>query len=326
MSAAHNHIDFCFAKRVYLLAAWCLLFSGTLSAQKVVVKAEVNDNSIRIGEQAVLTLSVTYNAKLVKQIVFPAVADTLVKNIEVLKKSRVMTNDSAQNELTQQTQKFIITGFDSGYYAIPPFKFIVNKDTAHPLETETFLFEVHTVEVDTTQPIKDIKPPLSAPFQLAEIVPYLIIGATIIALLLLAYFLYTTFRKKKNNFEPIASQDPPHVTALNKLDEIAKQKLWQEGKIKEYYSAITDVLRIYIEKTFPVSAMELTTDEIMYRFRKINIPRSTKEKLYQTLATADMVKFAKEIPLADENDLSLANAIQFIKETLPEQEIGTTNA
>ena len=43
---------------------------------------------------------------------------------------------------------------------------------------------------------------------------------------------------------------PPHEQAIKELDEIKQQKLWQQGRSKEYYTLITDTLRRYIVDRF----------------------------------------------------------------------------
>ena len=41
------------------------------------------------------------------------------------------------------------------------------------------------------------------------------------------------------------------------------EKLWQQGEIKQYYSELTDILRIYIENRWDIQAMEMVSSEII---------------------------------------------------------------
>ena len=68
-----------------------------------------------------------------------------------------------------------------------------------------------------------------------------------------------------------APKIPAHVTALEKLEKLKEEKLWQQGKLKLYYSELSDITRQYIEQRFYINAMEQVTDEIMYSFRTVNI-------------------------------------------------------
>lgn len=120
---------------------------------------------------------------------------------------------------------------------------------------------------------------------------------------------------------------PPHEQAIKELDEIKQQKLWQQGRSKEYYTLITDTLRKYIEERFGINAMEMTSGEILELIRKNSEAQSVYDNLRQILQLADFVKFAKMNPLPDENDLSMMNAYLFVNQTKVEemQEPESTN-
>ena len=107
--------------------------------------------------------------------------------------------------------------------------------------------------------------------------------------------------------------------AIKELDEIKQQKLWQQGRSKEYYTLITDTLRKYIEERFGINAMEMTSGEILDLIRKNSEAQSVYDNLRQILQLADFVKFAKMNPLPDENDLSMMNAYLFVNQTKEEE-------
>ena len=58
-------------------------------------------------------------------------------------------------------------------------------------------------------------------------------------------------------------KDPPHIVALRSLDRIRGEKLWQKGNQKQYYTEITDTLRVYIEQRFGIKTIERTSNEIL---------------------------------------------------------------
>jgi hypothetical protein len=90
--------------------------------------------------------------------------------------------------------------------------------------------------------------------------------------------------------------------------------------VKDYYTRLTDIIRVYLEDRYEVRAMEQTTYEILSQFKDENSP--IKGKLYsslqKTLDTSDLVKFAKYTPLADENHFVLVNAYALVEETKAE--------
>jgi hypothetical protein len=258
------------------------------------------------------------------KIQWPVFKDTVVGKVEIVNASKIDTTIPDKSDLLNfvQNQNITITSFDSGFYAIPPFKFIVNGDTAHPYETEAMLFQVNNVQVDTTQSIKDIKPPLYEPFSWRELIPYAYwtFGA-IAAILAIVYLVKRLTKVKPKEVIKVKVKIPPHVLALQELEKLRQEKLWQEGKIKQYHSKLTDILRFYIEGRFKIPAMEQTSDEIMSNFKRVVIDEESKSRLKQIFLLADLVKFAKEQPLPNENELALTNAFDFVNGTLREEEI-----
>lgn len=301
------------------------LFTSYLHSQGTTATATLDTNSIFIGEQTKLTLKVEYKTDQGDiKIDFPKIADTLLKEIEVVGKSKVerFIPDSSDMSIMAQMQTLIITSFDSGYYAIPPFRFIINGDTGKAIQTEPILFAVNSVPVDTTIAIKDIKPPIEVPFSWKELLPYVYGGlaalAAIAGLMFLIIYLVKK-QKKKPVPQVIIPKIPVHVITLEQLEKLKEEKLWQNGKLKEYHSQLSDIIRQYIEKRFYINAMEQVTDEIMYSFRTVDLSDELKSKLRQILFLSDLVKFAKEHPLPNENEASWNNAYEFVMATKKEE-------
>ncbi|MCW3085451.1 MAG: hypothetical protein JWP12_2817 [Bacteroidetes bacterium] len=300
-----------------------LLHSTGLSyAQGIIATAKLDSNSILIGEQRRLELKVQFRADNGKHLSvrFPEITDTLRKEVEVVSQSKIDTiinkNDPLQFTLTKT---LYITSFDSGYWALAPFKFTVNNDT-NGVFTDPLLLQVSTVAVDTTQAIKEIKGVYEQTYTFIDwlkdnmYVVYIALAAILMIIIVIVYV--RKYRKVKPPVVIIeAPKVPPHIIALGKLEQLKGEKLWQEGKLKLYYSSLTDILREYIENRFKIQALEQTTDEILYGFRNVAIDDESKTKLKQVLGLADLVKFAKEQPMANENEGSLNNVYDFVNGT-----------
>lgn len=304
--------------------AFCLLPFALLS--QVEVHAVLDSSKIRIGEQVRLDLYVKYDASAQKNISikWPQIGDTLKEKVEVLGVTKIDSTIPNKNEpnIMQQHMQLLVTSFDSGYYAIPPFEFIVNSDTV-PLLTEALLLEVNTVPTDTSfAKVKDIKAPFEEPFDWKWYLPYIYIGlAILVALLILWYVLKKLKERQPKEVAPPKPKVPAHITALASLEKIKEEAIWKENKIKEYYSEITDTIRLYIEERFKIQALELTSDEIIHVFKSQVIDTESKSKLYQMLTLSDFVKFAKQIPIEAEHTLTLNNAFDFVNGTKREEEV-----
>lgn len=275
-------------------------------------------NSILIGDQVNVELSVTLPAGSLVQ--WPLLADTLALNIEILRKTGIDTLSSDNQKYTLK-QNLTVTSFDSGSYVIRPvvFKYSHKGDTAtYFTETMPVKFDVQTIQTDPQADIKPIKPPLKAPVTFREMLPW--IGLFLILLVLAGLVYY--YLKTKKQVKPVVVSRlnlniPPDEAALEAFESLRIKKLWQSGRIKEYYSEMTDIVREYIELRFPVRAMEMTTGEIQAALRQTDINAPAREKLLQVLSLADLVKFAKEQPLPLENDQCLNDCIDFVRGTKP---------
>ncbi len=310
-----------------------LCISSSSYAQEIKATAKLDSNVIQIGQQIKLQLSIQYkvdNGKQIK-IKFPEIADTIRKEIEIVSQTKIDTIIPDKNNPFEfvQTKTLYITSFDSGYWAVPPLKFIVNNDT-NGIFTEALLLQVNTISVDTTQNIKDIKPPFEQTYNWIDWLKdnTIIVYSSLVAILAIILIIYFVRRYRKNKpvfIEPEAPKIPAHIIAIEKLEKLKQEKLWQEGKLKLYHSSLTDILREYIENRFKIQAMEQTTDEIILGFRNVAIDNESKLKLKQVLLLADLVKFAKEQPLPNENEMSMKNAEDFINGTKREEEYSVEN-
>jgi hypothetical protein len=219
---------------------------------------------------------------------------------------------------------FTLTAFDSGMHVIPPlaFAYRMAADTARKLaSTSPIILRVNAVPVDTTQDIKDIKPPLGMPISLAELLPY-VIGVLVLAGLVLAvYYVVKKRRSGESLFAPSVPLRPAHEVAMDALSALEAEHLWQRGKVKEYHSLLTEIVRTYVERRFRVLALESTSDEIL-SFRPIEeLERNIRSDLEEILLRGDLVKFAKFQPLAEENERSMHSAMSFVESTTrPEPE------
>jgi len=303
---------------MFLLAAG---LGFTMQGQYSGASARLEKDDIQIGDQVKFDLTVTVPAG--SHLQWPMLLDTLCGHVEIVRKSGIDTVASDKEKYTLK-QELTITSFDSGAYIIPPipFKYTRKGDTlTYFTETSPVRLAVQTIQTDQAKDIKPIKPPLTAPVTFREVLPWIGLGLLILALAALVYF----YLKRKKQHKPVVtsrlkSTIPPYEAAMEALESLRLKKLWQSGRVKEYYSEMTEIVREYIELRFPVRALEMTTSEINAALRQTDINSSARDKLNQALILADLVKFAKEQPLPLENDQSLSQCIDFVSETKPRKE------
>lgn len=289
------------------------------------VKVSIDTNAILIGQQ--VKVDIDYQLPKDKQGYFPILPDSLGPNLEIVERSKIDTSFLDGN--TRFYQQLKVTAFDSGYFVLPAFPFgYINKDDSlmQRIVSDPHLISVFTVDADTTQPIKPLVGPIPEPYTLMEFLPWIIFIMAAAALIFTAFYFYRK-KKKKPLFKKEEPKIPAHEKALDNLARLRLKKLWQAGKVKDYYSELTDILRIYIEERYQIIALEMTTTEIVGGLSIQPINREVMQKLKGSLELADLVKFAKVKPSALENDTCLNMAIDFVNETkaiaeAKEEEVG----
>lgn len=296
-----------------------LAFQPSVIAQEITAKAGMDTSTILLGQQVTLKIEVSIPKN--KSLSWPVFADSVAPGVEIVSTSAVDTAESSDPRRLNLSQKIRITSFDTGFHTIPSIPFYENgkRDSLHILAMTNQLFlTVNTVPVDTTKAIKDIKGVMSVPLTFWEVFRWVLLGLAVALLCFLVW--YYIYRRRKNKpvfVMPSRPEAPPHIQALEDLEKLRQAKLWQNGKVKEYHTQLTDILRIYIEKRFNIQAMEMTTDDIMETMKSVLPGTESLHLLREILQLADLVKFAKEQPLPMQHDVSLNHSIAFVNTTRP---------
>lgn len=294
---------------VTLMAA--MLPSGNVGAQFLEVLAEFDTNQVRIGEVFHLNLSVEQTRGMMVE--FPALEDTLVDKVEILETfppDSIITDDVLKID-----QQYRLICFDSGFYEIPSLVFgFRDGDWIDSLGTHPLYLLVHTVAVDSA--IYDIKSPIHVPVGFMEVFPYATGGLILLAL---AGFLVWYLRRRSRGesvFTPSVPEEPAHIIALRELDGLKSKKLWQQGEFKEYYTGLTGIIRRYMERRYSIQAMEMTSTDIIRAWSDSGEDKEgLSVNLDRLLNLADLVKFAKEKPIASDNEENMEIAYDFIHKT-----------
>lgn len=241
----------------------------------------------------------------------------MTPGIEVVEQMR---GDSIKNDdgTLKQTIVYTITSFEPKLQYIAPLPVLVGgkKYYGKKLGLKVLDMPVDTTKLDQFFPPKDVQ---TNPFSWDEWIPLIIlygVASLFAVIAMLCYLLRKGNKPIRISFR-IIKRVPAHVKAMNAIDEIKENRLSIEGDQKEYYTRLTDTLRLYLEERFGFSAMEMTTREIIERLQNED-PMKVAE-LRELFETADLVKFAKYSTLINENDRNLVSAVDFINSTKTEE-------
>lgn len=295
---------------LHIVTLICLVSLTTVPAagQRVTAEARVDSSDYLVGDWITVHVRLSHPAGVVFH---PLVGDTL-GGFTVIRKEPLAQRDG------ESSARYIVSKYDSGTAVLPPIMFLYSLpgDTAlESVATNPLPLTIHTVAVDTSAGIKDLKPPLSIPFTLAEILLY--VGMVVLAAVLavLAYRYWKRRQQKVPGAVPLPPPRPAHTIALEQLGLLREKKLWQQGLIKEYYSEVTEILRLYIENRYHVRALEQTTDEILEGVKMFPLPVDILESLGRMLRRADLVKFAKSVPGIAEHEETMTIAYDIVDRT-----------
>ena len=291
----------------------------------IVVGAAIDSTTLMIGDQTDLHLRVTQEAG--ERVEWPVFGETLQDGIEIVDRTIVDTLTMNDGRL-QLNQYLTLTSFKDSLFAINPIAFASGNDT---FWTEGLAINiVQPFEVDTTLAITDIKDIEKAPIWWWGIFRWILLALLSGGIGVGVYYLWRWYKKnRKREEEPVNPEllRPADEVALEKLDAIKAQKIWKDGKVKEYQTELTDVVREYIGRRFDVQSTEKTSDETLKEVKPLLVNgdlasedgKELYERLSKMLRTADLVKFAKWHTTPDENEQALTTAYDFVKETTPPQ-------
>lgn len=301
-------------RHIVTTVAVMLATLATAWGGNVTFKARLDSATLLMGKTTTLHLEITQDKGA--RGFFPSEhLDTLNAMIEIAERPAADTTDLDNNRI-QINRDLIIQSFDSGMWVIKPIPYVVNGDTAY---CNQLSLKVMPVDVSKMQDINDIKPVEDVPFNLLDWLPDYW-WAWLIALLLIGAgtWIYIKFHKKGvNPLKPRKRRLPPYEEAMYNLQRLKDAQLWQKGQEKEYFTGLTDILRVYIDRRFDINAVEMTSSQIIDTLKRNEETRAVNEQLEMILEVADIVKFANARPLADDNEVAYQRAVNFVEATRP---------
>jgi len=289
------------------------IFSSFAFAQSIDVKLSADKSVYLIGDYIKITFEINYDKN--SEIKLPSVKDS-IKQLEYIK-TNVPEKKEEKNRINFR-QTFIFSKYEpdtidiSGLYVL--FK---NRKAAEykELKANSIRLIVKSYPVDNSKEIADIKKPVTIPFNWALLILILILAGVL-------SFVVIYFWKKYKSQHQAAVQTkiiklPNYQIALNSLAELEEKKLWQKGKIKEYHSEITEIIRTYFENEFNFKALEMTSFEIIQQLKSLDITENIIDLVNEFFANADLVKFAKFQPMPSINEMMMKQAVEVVNQTKP---------
>ncbi len=299
-------------KRISLVAVLIFAFASAGFSQVLTARASTDRTEYQVGDYIHYWIQVVYDKGTTVHP--PLIADSL-RSVSLIITEKPVT--SAKGKTVVTTYNYMISGYDSAGVtvpSIPVFYQLPGEKTLQSVSTNPVSFTVRTLKVNLQGNIKDVKSPLTIPLNWLWIMLWVVLALLLIGVL---FYLYRKRKRRPVRLQPVAAAPalPPDVIALNSLRELEKKQLWQNGQIKEYHSAITEIIRRYFEGRFAMPAMELPTSEALELLRQRHGSEQVIETTSDFLSNADMVKFAKYTPLGSVNEEMMRQAYEIVNKS-----------
>lgn len=309
-----------------LLVMLSVFLPASASASALSVKAKLDSVQILMGKMTMLRMEVVQNNNVKGEfdIFRTSPPDGIVAvcgdSVELRTSIKRDTLDLGSGRI-QINYAVPVQAFDSGFYQLPEFVYIAGRDSARSNVVSLKVVPVNVTADAKISGYADVMGPAES--NIFDHVPDFIVDYWWIILLIIIVIAGTVLLmiryRKKGSLLPKKPEPSPYVVAVENLNRLRARKLWEQGLEREYFTELTEILRVYLAKRFGINAMEMTTRQIIDKLSSDVRIKDKREYVRQVLDMADFVKFAAVRPLPDDNVKSFDNVMKFVEETKPEE-------
>jgi len=289
-----------------MLVAWCLLLcsAGQAGAQVdtvanlpgITVETSVDRADMFIGDLITYKLTITYDSS------YELVPPPLGANLGAFDVRDYQTDiiSRLDDGRIKSENVFKLSTFTTGDYVIPPIPALFNLPDGSrklvlsegvPITVKSLLGS----ESDSTD-LRPLKPPHEFERDLTRY--YVYGGLALLVVIIAALWLWHRFRRRDIATEPV-DRRPKWEIAFERLALLQEQNLVARELYKQYYIGLTEIAREYLGWMYHVDVLEMTTEELLWEFREFPLPGDSYDTMQAFFEHADLVKFAKYIPLRE---------------------------
>ena len=297
-----------------ILLTGLLLWVSLSFADDVRIKAELEPDTALVGDWISFSLFIEHDQGI--KVDLPQLQGR-VGDLEVIKPGEWKSKKSKGRIIDQMATTCAV--YDTGHFVIPEIPIFYQKvgdTTRYQINSQPLGVFIASVLDSSVTDILDIKGPVAFPRPLREKLFWAMIFMIPLALGALAY-IYV--KRKKGGPKKILAAPPPlvppHEWAYQELEKLKGSSLLLQGKFKAYYSRASEIVCTYLERRYPIRAVEMTSTELIEWFSQSKLSDGILEMVRSFLEKCDLVKFAKHRPLSQENEEVLLQAYQIVDRT-----------
>jgi len=264
---------------------------GLVFGQEVAIDVRADRTEITIGDR--LNLDVTVTADTTLNVVLPSSEDALgAFEIKDFRRFEPTVDQSGRRVFRSQ---FNITTWTTGTWVVPPLVVSYTDRAGHAgsASSDSLFINVKSIlaaaGADTID-IRDLKPPYQVPINHA--VYYYLAAAVVLGALAVWWF----FRRKKKEGSAVGDTRTPWERAVDELSALRNSACLREEKWREWYFALTEIFRRYLDGRYGVETLEATTTEAKAILPQLPVTENERQEILDFLEFADLVKFARLAP------------------------------
>ncbi len=261
----------------------------------ITVEAQVDRSTITLGDPIVYTLTVRRDpqVQLLSPLTFPNNRDfEIAKTEDFLRK---------EDRKIVEGKKVTLTAFRLGEFVIDTVPVSAKKPDGTLQNLGSPRIYISVVSIQKGAPaadIRGIKSVIEIPLRFLR--KYGVILAILGLIGTAALLIWRRFKKGGPAEISLREVLSPEDQALRDLHALFDSTLLRQGRFKEYFFSLSEIMRVYFEKHYLIFAVEATTSEILRLLKQKEIGSGLLADIQDLLEMADLAKFAKWKPDAPE--------------------------
>jgi len=287
--------------------------SVAVAAYRVSFNSSASEDTVKLGQAFTYSIVIVEYGSTDKQtqLIPPDFKPFTVEGKTSSTDRRILN----ETPTTETKLSFAMYSDKPGKFTIEPAKYLLI-DRARGTKQEMLSNPVEITVLDkkpgVMDDIRDIKEPKTFLDHIKRVF-YIAVAVCFLIALVLAAVIILALRKRKKKARPA----PVAAAPARDPREAALESLMLAGRLmadpREFYSAVTDALRVYLRDARGIHAVESTTTELIALARAARMPSGLADELRALCAEADLVKFAKHVPGQEEMTGYLSRATDFVK-------------
>jgi len=267
--------------------------------------SELDTSIASVGDQIIWSIRLN-NIEKNLSLEFPRL-ELKSDSINIISQSNILDNKLIIGQI------FKLSFWETGDFLTPSYyvKVVndINKDEFN-FEPERQLVKVLSVlEENSTNNMR----PLKGPVPVDSIFPTVLFFKIFLMLFFISLMIFI-WTKRESSTHILSSgkkQISPYMFAKNRL-----LQLDTNGFSKEFYSELSHITRQFIEKSYYIRALEMTTEEISKNETLFEMSDEIFSEWVFLLQKADLIKFAKKSTPISEMEEDKSTAFKIINSTL----------